>query len=113
MPATAGEAVVAGQRPPGYHRATRPAAAAVCQMAERRDTTQGRVMVVARQLSCCGDVGLLDRAGVGRAVGAGEPACPHTCPGCGANAWAKPETKLVCGECNEGMEAEEQDAEDD
>jgi predicted SprT family Zn-dependent metalloprotease len=30
----------------------------------------------------------------------------YTCPSCAANAWAKPETKLVCGECDEPMEAE-------
>jgi predicted SprT family Zn-dependent metalloprotease len=29
----------------------------------------------------------------------------YTCPTCGANAWAKPETKLICGECDEAMEA--------
>lgn len=37
----------------------------------------------------------------------------YTCPGCGANAWAKPETKLICGECDEAMEAEEQEAGED
>jgi predicted SprT family Zn-dependent metalloprotease len=26
----------------------------------------------------------------------------YTCPECGANAWAKPETELLCGECSEG-----------
>jgi predicted SprT family Zn-dependent metalloprotease len=36
----------------------------------------------------------------------------YTCPGCGINAWAKPTTdkkpvKLICGECDEMMEAEE------
>ena len=25
----------------------------------------------------------------------------YTCPGCGANAWAKPDTALICGECYE------------
>jgi len=23
----------------------------------------------------------------------------YTCPACGLNAWAKPEAKLICGEC--------------
>lgn len=38
----------------------------------------------------------------------------YTCPDCGVNAWAKPETALICGECyNDGegdicmMEADE------
>jgi hypothetical protein len=30
----------------------------------------------------------------------------YTCPGCGLNAWAKPGVHLVCGECEERMEAE-------
>jgi hypothetical protein len=30
----------------------------------------------------------------------------YTCPGCGLNAWAKPEAPLVCGACQETMEAE-------
>ncbi len=30
----------------------------------------------------------------------------YTCPTCGVNAWAKPETKLVCGECDEAMGSE-------
>ena len=25
----------------------------------------------------------------------------YTCPGCGTNAWAKPQTKLICGACYE------------
>jgi predicted SprT family Zn-dependent metalloprotease len=33
----------------------------------------------------------------------------YTCPSCDANAWAKPETKLICGECNEAFEAEDHD----
>jgi hypothetical protein len=32
-----------------------------------------------------------------------------TCPGCGVNAWAKPKISLVCGDCKEEMDAEEQD----
>ena len=30
----------------------------------------------------------------------------YTCPGCGLNAWAKPEVLLVCGECQEELSAE-------
>lgn len=29
----------------------------------------------------------------------------YTCPTCGSNAWAKPLTLLICGRCNELMEA--------
>ena len=29
-----------------------------------------------------------------------------TCPGCGQNAWAKPDASLMCGDCEEVMEAE-------
>ena len=32
-----------------------------------------------------------------------------TCPSCGQNAWAKPEASLICGDCREEMEAEDQD----
>jgi hypothetical protein len=28
----------------------------------------------------------------------------YTCPLCSTNAWAKPQTRLVCGECDEAME---------
>jgi predicted SprT family Zn-dependent metalloprotease len=31
----------------------------------------------------------------------------YTCPDCQANAWAKPDTNLVCGDCDQPMEAEE------
>jgi predicted SprT family Zn-dependent metalloprotease len=31
----------------------------------------------------------------------------YTCPGCGLNAWAKPDAPLVCGACQEPMEANE------
>src|SRR5262249_30983428 len=27
----------------------------------------------------------------------------YTCPDCGQNAWAKPDAKLACGECNPGV----------
>lgn len=30
----------------------------------------------------------------------------YTCPSCGLNAWAKPDAPLVCGTCQEPMEAE-------
>lgn len=30
----------------------------------------------------------------------------YTCPSCQANAWAKPDTNLVCGDCDERMQAE-------
>lgn len=33
----------------------------------------------------------------------------YTCPTCGQNAWAKPEAKLMCGECEEHMKSEEED----
>jgi predicted SprT family Zn-dependent metalloprotease len=32
----------------------------------------------------------------------------YTCPECQANAWAKPDMHLVCGACDERMEAEEE-----
>jgi predicted SprT family Zn-dependent metalloprotease len=31
----------------------------------------------------------------------------YTCPACGVNAWAKPQTALICGACRKKMEAEE------
>jgi predicted SprT family Zn-dependent metalloprotease len=31
----------------------------------------------------------------------------YTCPSCGQNAWAKPDSAFVCGECMEPMEAQE------
>lgn len=30
----------------------------------------------------------------------------YTCPGCAANAWGKPELRIVCGECDEPFEAD-------
>jgi hypothetical protein len=30
----------------------------------------------------------------------------YTCPGCGLNAWGKPEFHLVCGECEARMAAD-------
>jgi hypothetical protein len=29
----------------------------------------------------------------------------YTCPGCGANAWGKPDLRLVCGECERSLAA--------
>jgi len=37
----------------------------------------------------------------------------YTCPGCGLNAWAKPEAPLVCGTCQEPMQAENVEGEDE
>src|ERR1700730_17249056 len=31
----------------------------------------------------------------------------YTCPACGLNAWGKPDINLVCGDCDERMEADE------
>jgi hypothetical protein len=31
----------------------------------------------------------------------------YTCPACSVNAWAKPQTALICGDCQEVMEADE------
>lgn len=33
----------------------------------------------------------------------------YTCPDCGLNAWAKPDARLVCGDCDEPMKADEED----
>jgi ribosomal protein S27AE len=30
----------------------------------------------------------------------------YTCPDCGLNAWAKPEAKIICGECEVALEVE-------
>jgi hypothetical protein len=30
----------------------------------------------------------------------------YTCPGCGLNAWAKPDAALVCGDCERPLEAQ-------
>jgi hypothetical protein len=32
----------------------------------------------------------------------------YTCPTCSVNAWAKPQTALICGDCREEMEADEE-----
>ena len=37
----------------------------------------------------------------------------YTCPGCGLNAWAKPDAALVCGACQELMQAENVEEEDE
>jgi predicted SprT family Zn-dependent metalloprotease len=37
----------------------------------------------------------------------------YTCPSCGLNAWAKPETLLICGNCLKPMEAENIEEDED
>lgn len=37
----------------------------------------------------------------------------YTCPSCELNAWAKPDVRLICGDCGEQMQAEAQADEDD
>jgi len=37
----------------------------------------------------------------------------YTCPGCEANAWAKPKAKIICGECHELMISPDDDEADD
>ncbi len=32
----------------------------------------------------------------------------YTCPSCELNAWAKPDVRLICGECNEPLAAAEE-----
>jgi predicted SprT family Zn-dependent metalloprotease len=34
----------------------------------------------------------------------------YTCPSCGVNAWAKPQVALICGDCDERLEADESEA---
>ena len=36
-----------------------------------------------------------------------------SCPSCDANAWAKPDANLICGDCHETMKAEEGEEADD
>jgi predicted SprT family Zn-dependent metalloprotease len=49
-----------------------------------------------------------DRAGQGEArKKKAASKTRYTCPDCQANAWAKPDTHLVCGDCSEKMQAEE------
>ena len=31
----------------------------------------------------------------------------YSCPTCGLNAWAKPDVSLICGDCDEALEADE------
>ena len=33
----------------------------------------------------------------------------YTCPACGLNAWGKPDISLICGDCDERMQAEPAD----
>ncbi len=37
----------------------------------------------------------------------------YTCPSCGLNAWAKPDAPLICGTCQEPMQAENIEGEED
>jgi predicted SprT family Zn-dependent metalloprotease len=51
-----------------------------------------------------------DRAGEGDAATRKKKAASktkYTCPACGLNAWAKPDARLICGDCSEELEAEE------
>jgi predicted SprT family Zn-dependent metalloprotease len=51
-----------------------------------------------------------DRAGDGEAATRKKKAASktkYTCPVCEMNAWAKPDARLICGDCSEEMEAEE------
>ena len=55
----------------------------------------------------------LDRAGDGR--GRRRKAASktkYTCPACGLNAWGKPEISLICGNCDERLEADEAEADE-
>lgn len=52
-----------------------------------------------------------DAAGTRRKKAASKT--KYTCPNCGLNAWAKPQSRLICGECSEGMEAELADQTED
>jgi hypothetical protein len=51
-----------------------------------------------------------DRAGDGEAAARKKKAASktkYTCPVCEMNAWAKPDARLICGDCSEEMEAEQ------
>jgi SprT-like family len=51
-----------------------------------------------------------DRAGEAQAITRKKKAASktkYTCPGCGFNAWAKPDGNLWCGDCQEQMDLEE------
>jgi SprT-like family len=54
-----------------------------------------------------------DRAGEGEATRKKKAASKtkYTCPDCEQNAWAKPDAHLICGDCDQAMEAEEPDGE--
>jgi predicted SprT family Zn-dependent metalloprotease len=54
-----------------------------------------------------------DRAGDGTRKKKAASKTKYTCPVCELNAWAKPGVYLVCGDCEEDMEAEEQDQAED
>jgi predicted SprT family Zn-dependent metalloprotease len=48
-----------------------------------------------------------DGPGKGKTTGKAGVRTKYTCPGCGLNAWAKPEVVLVCGACEVKLEADE------
>jgi hypothetical protein len=50
-----------------------------------------------------------DAAAKGKASKKAASKTKYTCPTCAANAWAKPDTSLICGDCSEPMEAEPAD----
>jgi hypothetical protein len=58
-----------------------------------------------------------DRAGDGEAAATRKKKAAsktrYTCPGCQQNAWAKPDAKLICGKCEEAMEAAEPEQDED
>jgi ribosomal protein L37AE/L43A len=58
-----------------------------------------------------------DRAGdEGRAKARRKKAASktkYTCPACRMNAWARPDARLICGDCGEELEAGETDGGED
>jgi predicted SprT family Zn-dependent metalloprotease len=50
-----------------------------------------------------------DAAAKGKASKKAASKTKYTCPACAANAWAKPDTNLICGDCSEPMAAEPAD----
>ena len=43
----------------------------------------------------------------GKAKAAKKLKVKYSCPDCGINAWAKPDCRFICGECETEMEARE------
>jgi hypothetical protein len=60
----------------------------------------------AAYLGAAGPVLYQDLAGPGEARRGAKSKTKYTCPGCGLNAWAKPDTHLVCGGCGDRLELE-------